>query len=293
MPVRKNIHRAKDADILVGKKAAKKTVKTTTQKRRPRVPVTTGDLIIKPGPTSKYDWETARDLFLTSQPALNLRQIGLRLNIPYQQVRNRSTRERWMALRAQHQTQVLKEKRTEFLRKMAGEAISFDQTAIDTAKLGMGIITGRLIELSNILAAMGPQTAEVVAKLRAGEPLQRSDLYSAVNYKEMASLAQAALMFQQIGRIALGSEVTDGTLLNDENTDLETVVSIGGELTKDDPARLAAFLEALERAGMTSLDLQQVEDADEEDTDAVITLEGEIIQPGEGQKQIEAGKAEE
>lgn len=282
MPVRKNTGKQKDAEILA------KTSKSGTSKRlRAKPPITTADLHVVETRTSKYNWELAREMFMTSQPAINLRQLSLRMNIPYQQVRNRSTRERWMALRAQHQTQVLKEKRQDFLRKMANEAISFDETAIDTAKLGIGIITSRLIELSQFVAAQEDTKREVIARLKAGEPVKREELYGTVNYKEMASLAQAALMFQQIGRTALGSEVTDGTLLNEENTDLETVVSIGGELTKDDPARLAAFLEALERAGMTSLDLQPVDDADEEDTDAVQVIEGEIMPTV---PQIESGK---
>lgn len=233
----------------------------------------------------KYDWNTARDIFMTSQPAINLKQLSLRTGIPYSYIRIRSSKERWMALRAQEQTNALKEKRKDFLRKMANEAISFDETSIDMAKLGQGIITARLVEISKLIAASGNNSDILVAKLQGGQPLNRNDLFSYVNYKELVSLAQAAQMFQQIGRTALGSEVTDGTLLNEDNTDLETVVSIGGELTKDDPARLASFVEALERAGIAALDMTGG-DADEEDTEAVQVIEGSLVPPTDV-KQIE------
>lgn len=237
--------------------------------------------------TKQHDWPAARELFMTSQPAINLRQLSLRTGIPYDQIRTRSSKERWMAMRAQEQTAVLKARRQEFLQTMAGQAITFDETSIDVAKLGQGIIAGRLIEITKLLDAAGAKTDLVIAKLKAGIPLEKSDLYSMVNYKELASLAQAALMFQEIGRKAFGQEIIDGSLLKEgESEGLEEVVSIGGELSKDDPKRLAAFLEALERTGMTMLNLQPEGDATAEDTDQVVTLEGEIVPPV---PQIEAG----
>lgn len=236
----------------------------------------------KRGPAPKYDWDSAREMFATSQPQLTLKQVAMRMGIPYTQLRNRASKERWTAVRAREQVEVLKEKRTTFQHKMANEAISFDETSIDIAKLGQGVIAQRLVEISKLLAASGNVNDAVVNKLRQGIPLDRADLYSIVNYKELVSLAQAAQMFQQIGRTALGTEVVDGLFLKEaESTaDLEKVVSIGAELGRDDPDRLAAMLEAMERAGLTVLNL---EDADYEDTDSVQTIDGELVPPDEAQ----------
>lgn len=242
----------------------------------------------KRGYASKYDWDACMTEFMTSQPALNLKQVALRHGIPYGLVRNRAAKERWSVLRQQEQIALLKDNRQDFQLRMAKEAISFDETSIDVAKLGQGIIAGRLMEIARMVAAAGDTTNVVIEKLRAGLPLERKDLYSIVNYKELVSLAQAAAMFQEIGRKALGSDVVDGTILQGEavTADLEKVVSIGGELSKDDPNRLAAFLEALERAGITSLEADG--EAAEEDTEDVQVIEGQLIKPGEGQPALPA-----
>jgi len=243
----------------------------------------------KRGPKSKYPWEAARIEYLTAAPAISLKQVGLRHNIPYDLVRRKAGQERWTALRNKEQLEILRDKRQSFQTAMAGEAISFDQTSIDVAKLGQGIIAGRLIEISKLLAASGDTSQAVIQKLQTGQSLSRTDLYSIVNYKELLALSQAAKMFQEIGRTALGTEVVDGSILNGEelSTDLEKVVSIGGELTKDDPQRLASFLMALEDAGLTALQLGDDDDA-EDDTDAVRVIEGQLMQPGEGQKELTA-----
>jgi hypothetical protein len=232
----------------------------------------------KRGPKSKYDWEGILHEYMTAVPAVNLKQLSLRMNVPYSLLRTRAAKERWNALRNREQLEILKEKRQTFQTEMAREAITFDQTSIDVAKLGQSIIAGRLMEIAKLVAASGEVSNAVVEKLRNGEPLTRGDLYSLVNYKELVSLAQAAQMFQQIGRTALGTDVVDGSILRGEeiSADLEKIVSIGGELTKDDPARLASFLVALEEAGLTQLDLDM---ADDGDTESVQTIEGSIVTP--------------
>jgi hypothetical protein len=248
---------------------------------------------------SKYDWEEARVLYMTETPAINLKQVSIRTGIPYVQVRQKAAKERWSILRAQEQHAVMKSKRQDHMRRLAGESMKFDDDSIDTAKLGMNIVTSRLIEISRIYAATNQYNGgadAVIAKLQAGEPLTRGDMFSTINYKELRELAQAAQLFQEIGRKALGSEQTDESLFTPDE-DVEKVVSIGGELTKDDDTgRLAAFLEALDRAGvMNNMKFDATEDADDEDTEDVRIVDGVLVPPPPVDaamvKAIEAGQA--
>jgi hypothetical protein len=227
----------------------------------------------------KYDWDAAREMFITAEPALKLKQLALRTGIPYQQVRNRCTKERWIAVRAQEKLAQLKERRREQLQSFAGQAIEFDQTSVDIAKLGQGVVAQRLVEITKLTAAHGSEVDLVVQKIRNGEPLSRYDLKGIVDYREILGLAQAAEVFQRMGRIAMGSDVIDDSL-NQGDAGMEQVVSIGGELSKDDPNRLAAFLEAAERAGLAMLNMNDItgeEEEDPADDDGVEVIEGDIV----------------
>lgn len=230
----------------------------------------------------KYDWEYAKDMFITSTPMVTLKEVSRRTGIPYDQVRQKSSKERWQYLRAQEQAEAFKKKRTEFTNKMAGESIKFDENAVDTAKLGMNLVTGRLIEISKQFAAAGATSDVVIEKLKQGVPVRREELYSVINYKELRELSLAALTFQELGRKALGTDI-DKLEINVDTT-VEQVVSIGGELQKDDPERLAKFLEVLERTGLTALNLEGDGDEDDDDGDHMV-IPGEVVET----KAIEGG----
>lgn len=223
----------------------------------------------------KYDWDAAREMYMTAQPAINMKQLSQRTGIPWEQIRNRAYKERWSAIRTREQMEILKQDRQRFLQEMGREAISFDQTGIDVAKVGMGIVAERLIEITRFMQAADGVRAEVIKKLQNGEPLQRGDLWGVANFREVVGLAQAAEIFQKIGRTALGTEVTDGALLsmNDTEDNMERVVSIGDELTKDDPDRISAIVEVIARMGLLEADTME-DDVDEETGDESVVLEG-------------------
>jgi hypothetical protein len=259
-----------DADIL-RQGLARRKAKTKRLKLRAAEDLTTNTGIQR---KSKYDWAEARDLYMT-QPKLSMKQISLRTGIPYTQIRNKAGKERWSAIRTREQMEVLKQNRQQFLLEMGREAISFDQTAIDASKVGMGIVTARLIEISRYISAADGVQEAVIYKLKNGIPLERGETWGMVPSRELVELATAAKLFQDIGRTALGTAVTDASFLDNasgSDDGVERVVSIGDELTKDDPARLAAFIEVMDRMGL--LGAEGDEDEETEVTEGAIVLEG-------------------
>lgn len=262
-----------DVKIMTGQKTPGRGLQPKKRGRPwPKSPI---QLPAKTGPQRKYDWDQAREMFLTAEPALNMKQLALRTGIPYQQVRNKATKERWIAVRAQEKLAQLKERRREQLQSFAGQALEFDQTSVDIAKLGQGIVAQRLVEISKFTAAHQDEVNLLVQRLRNGDPVNKKELYGIVDSRELLSLAQAADIFQRIGRTAMGSEVIDDSLTQGE-AGMEQVVSIGGELSKDDPARLAAFLEAAERAGLAMLDVGGPEDEEDDTPDGPPVIEGVV-----------------
>lgn len=207
----------------------------------------------------KYDWDAAREAFITS-PNMSMKELSEKMNIPYDQMRIRASRERWTYQRAEEQKKIFKAKRTAHFQKMADESIKFDQVAIDTAKVGLGLVVGRLAEISRMFKAAQPAQAEVIAKMERGEAVTFAEMRSVINYKELSELARAAQAFQEIGRRAFGTDVQqfefEGLDSGAVNA-IENVINVGAELGKDDPGRLAAIIEAMERAGLiTNLNLE-------------------------------------
>jgi hypothetical protein len=219
---------------------------------------------------SKYDWDGARERFISAEVQPSLKDLAAEMNIPYQQLRTRSSNERWPYLRAEEQRKIFKQKRATHLADMADQSIKFDKSTIDTAKLGMGLIAGRLAEIAAQFAAAQPASRAVIQKMQRGLPVSREELYSVVNYKELGELSRAGLAFQQMGRAAFGTDVQNFNFETNEGSSIEAVINVGAELGKDDPDRLAAMMAAMERANLIQLTLDGEEEEDEDIVDAEI-----------------------
>lgn len=211
----------------------------------------------KRGRQSKYAWEAARDYFMSSDENVSLKQVSDEFGIPYDYLRSKASQERWTYARAQEQARIYKMKRQKHLQRMADDSIRFDQTAIDAARLGITLVTSRLAEIAQIHGANKPVMDNIIARLKNGEPVTRQELYSVINYKELRELAQAGVLFQDMGRKAFGVDTTQIEISGPGGEAIEQVISVGAEMGKDDPKRLAAFLEALERTGAVKLNIEQ------------------------------------
>lgn len=206
---------------------------------------------------TKHDWVTIREFFITNPDEdLTLADVARMHGVKEQLVYRRSKDENWKWLRLQYWTQVLKEKRHRRQMKNAEQSDEFDDKALDVAKMGMSLTQLRMGQIAKYFAAKQEDFNNAIEKLKLGYPTQRDEFFSAINYKEMRELAQAALMFQELGHKALGTsvdplelgEMPDGAI----GGPIEQIVSIGDELTRNDPDRIAAMMEALDDAGILS-----------------------------------------
>lgn len=199
----------------------------------------------------KYDWDAIRQWYIEFPGtkvthAMVSREFGPHV----QQVSTHANKERWAYLRSAHQAEKMKERMRDRTQWTVDEGEKFDKSSLDTARLGMSLVTSRLIELNEVFGASRGKHAELVRKLNGGLPLDKGERYSLMDYRELESLARAALTFQEVGRKALGTDVMDLSVTLNGEVSVEEVVHIGETLTRDDPDRLAKILDVMERAGL-------------------------------------------
>lgn len=267
----------------VAKKTSKKTVKKKPAKTAVEKRIYAEHRQVIGRALRKYDWDLARNTYVSSHEEISLKKLSEDMNIPYAQMRIRSSKERWRYQRAEEQKKIFKDKRVKHLQKMADDSIKFDQVAIDTAKVGMSLVAGRLAEMSRMFAASQPGSQAVLEKMQRGEPVTMMEMRSSINYKELRELALAAQAFQDIGRRAFGVDEAGFDIENlTINNGGESVINVQAEIGKDDPARLAAMMEAMERAGLINLNIPE-----EGGDDGII--DAEVVE--EPQKELESGNS--
>jgi hypothetical protein len=234
----------------------KKARKTRTTKAPSKTPATR-----KGGRAAKYDYERLRMMFVEGFPKdpdepegdrdwPNLRELSERTNVPYERIRERSARERWIELRQVHQTEIAKSRRKKRVEKLANAAVEFDDKNLDLSKMGIRIVGTRMAEIVREINARAERRKIAEQRLAAGLPVEKFDLYSAIRSSELTDLAKAADIFQNIGMRALGTDVERHAIDITGDVTVEHAVSISAELERDDPDRLAAFMAAAHRAGI-------------------------------------------
>lgn len=242
----------------------------------------------------KYDWDEMRDFYIRGDEKITYKAVSDHFGINYPGLTVRAKQERWKYLRAQFQADKFKEQQKKHRAWSANEAIQFDQRSVDTAKLGMGLVQTRMVELQRLYIADRDRFNDVIERMEKGLPVKRSETYGMVDTRELESLARAALAFQEIGRKALG--LRDGMDIDFNlggEISLEQVVSIGDELQKDDPKRLVKLIEAAERAGLMSLNFngKQTQLEAGKDLGGNAVVEGEVV--GEEDQYAELTKTKE
>ena len=94
-------------------------------------------------------------------------------------------------------------------------------------------------------------------------------------------LSKAALQFQEVGQKALGTDVQRVDIHHDINADIDVdvqVTSISAELSRDDPERLAAFLQAAKRAGLLDTMLSDQQSQDHPAIESGEVVDAEIVE---------------
>jgi hypothetical protein len=183
------------------------------------------------------------------------KELAERHGVSYQTVRARAGKERWTDRKEAHAIQTIKERQRKRTKKLAEQALTWDEKTFDTAQLGMNLVTQRLAEIAKDFATKTKLRQEALARKAAGQPVEKEDLYSAVNYREMEGLANAARTFQDIGMKALGTDVQKHEISGPDGGALEVAATLNvtQEITRDDPERVAAILASIKDAGLLQL----------------------------------------
>lgn len=208
----------------------------------------------------KYDWFEVRTAFVEGlkdpqnpdeRVFLNLRELSERMNVPVNRIRERSADERWFDLREQYQLKLAKTRQAKRILELSKESVDFDTKSLNAAKLGIAMVTKRMSEIARDVSEADRKREEALKLAAAGFDIDPEDLRSVIDARELDMLARAATQWQQLGQKAMGTDVQRMEIQQDINLDVDVeVTSISAELGRDDPERLAAFLQAAKRAGL-------------------------------------------
>lgn len=222
---------------------------------------------------AKHNWELISKEYIegvestdpkdTNRIFYSMRELGDRHGVSDQMVRARAAKERWTEKKEAHAMRLARERIRKRQATLVNKGVDFDDKALQVAELGMGMVTQRLAEIAQEVTRRRKIRDEALAKIDAGLPVDKTDLYSAVNYREMEGLASAASRFQEIGMKALGTDVQRHEISGPEGDAIEVKTNIRHEITRDDPERIAAIVSSFEDAGLLELGtIQEIIDAE-------------------------------
>lgn len=227
---------------------------------------------IKKHPNSKYDWEAIKNGFVFGIPQdghelpwyPSLKELAEYFKAPYGKIRNRSSKERWPTQKKRAQTDSAKKAYDDRIKKSGESLIEFDNNSYNFARLGMTMATARMGEIAQELKASGDRRTLAQEKLSQGLPVEPHEMWSAIDAKELQTLAQAADVFQQIGRKALNADVIRHEISgpNGEAVAVEHSFDVVEELMRPDANRLNQLVSSLEEAGIMNILGEQIEDAE-------------------------------
>lgn len=207
----------------------------------------------------KYDWHDIRTKFIEGLPIEgsderefhNLVELSKVVNAPLQRLRQRCADERWYEQREQYQVKLAKSRQTKRILELSKESVDFDSSSLKVAKLGIGMVTARMSEIARDVQMQQVKREEALKLSQAGYDIDPSDLETVIDAKELEMLSRAANQWQTLGQKALGTDVQRHEISQDISMDVDvSVTSVSAELSRDDPERLAAFLQAAKRAGL-------------------------------------------
>lgn len=243
-----------------------------------------GEVAMRNGePYRKYNWDRIRTLFIEGVPVdvadpdgdrdwLNLKELSERLQVPYQRIAQRSSKERWADKKVAYQAQITRERQQQRAKKLAGAATEFDDKALTVAQLGAQLVHARLGEIVTDVKDRQVLRQQAMAARQQGLPIDPAQLRTAIHSTELERLGKSMLMFQEIGMKALGTDIerhhVEGTV------NVEQTVSVGEELERDDSKRLAGLLAAAHRSDVMADVIKELEAGDDDIVDAEIVDDG-------------------
>ena len=236
----------------------------------------------------KYDWLKVKTDFVEGVPDeenpkervfLNLRELSEHENVPLNLIRERSADERWFEQREQYQMRVVKTRQTKRVLELSEKSVDFDSKSLTVAQLGIAMVTKRMSEIARDVKEQDIKREKALELQQRGYAIDVEDLASAIDARELDTLARAASQWQVVGQKALGTDISRLEIQQELNASIDVdveVTSISAELGRDDPERLASFLLAAKRAGLLDTVVDGAEQPAIEAGDEII--DGEIIE---------------
>lgn len=243
--------------------------KTVAVQRRPR--------------KTKYDWENARLAYVEGMVGedggpefVTMQVVAERMGIPQVRLRERAGAERWVEMRKQHQIRMAAQRRVNRIASQQKELEGFDDNALRVAKLGVAMVSARLAEIARAHQERETARQKALERLGQGLHIELEDLSpqaSAVDARELDTLGRAALSFQEVGRRALGVDVNRVELTGQDGTPIQVEERV---LRVDEPDRIAAFANAMVRAGVLGAAMTEIRledpDADLREDDLAVKV---------------------
>ena len=273
-------------------------IQPATKPKKPPRKKPNAKKIINPGSRVgyKYDWPTISRLFIEgilpegadptseSREFVTLKDMSDRMKVNYDTLRERAAEERWFDQRNDYMLRISKARQAKRIQELSKESFEFDQNSLRVAKLGMGMVTARMSEIAREVQESQIKRNEALALQQAGYDIDIRDIQTVISARELAGLANAAMSWQIIGQKALGTDITRLEVQHDIQHNIEVdveVTTIAAELGRDDPDRLAAFLQAAKRAGLLEVVMNQDAQREIEPPSIDDIIDAEIINEGE------------
>lgn len=252
------VESAKEAVAAQEKPARKRRARTGAHKQKPDRKTPRKEKVNG----YKYDWFSIKTAFVEGikdernpeeRVFLTLKELSDHLGVPLPRVRERSADERWFDQREQYQLRLARTRQTKRVLELSKESVDFDSASLKVAKLGMAMVTARMSEIARDVQAQQQKRDEALKLAQAGYMIDSKDLETVIDARELDTLSRAAIQWQQLGQKALGTDVQKIDINQHTQIELDVdveVTSISAELSRDDPERLAGFLQAAKRAGL-------------------------------------------
>lgn len=221
-------------------KAGATSTATTPRKRKPKVKDT--------------DWLSVRENYVQgvvttdgSRVWPTHQDLADTYGVSLAAVSSHASKERWAEQRGAYQSDIETAKRQARLTDITKKSQDLDESALRMANIGTAIITRRLAEVAEDQHRLSLARKEAIAVAEAGGIMDMSVMGPSIDAREVDALSKAGMAFIQLGQKALGTDVIKHQISGDQESPLEVHHSVTEEVQRDNPDRLAGFLEVLDR----------------------------------------------
>jgi hypothetical protein len=231
-------------------------------------------------PKRSYDWDRLRERYVQGEIVDGVRVwpscevIAQAENMVPERVRQACARGHWVAQREQFRCDLASALRRRAQEQAQNQVIDVDVEAVDSARRGINLVRARITQIERDLDSQAAAKAAFEEMVASGEKAEAASertghdrlQASAVDAREIQDLAAAVAALHATAHKAVGNMGTTRVEFSGRGGGaIEVDQSIRAELTRDDPQRLFALMQAAARAQfgkVEALETGDVMDAD-------------------------------